>query len=123
MALKQLNIKNRTYYFSNDLINIKDFGARLLKLDKKTSMSLGIYYIGYVTKKSEWNFNSVNPLYLMTDKIDGFIEEKNSDKYLNIATSDRNTEVLRKYSEVRNGIKDCIKKIKDSGLGEYDKDL
>ena len=123
MALKQLNIKNRTYYFYNDLINIKDFGARLLKLDKKTSMSLGIYYIGYVTKKSEWNFNSVNPLYLMTDKIDGFIEEKNSDKYLNIATSDRNTEVLRKYSEVRNGIKDCIEKIKDSGLGEYDKDL
>ena len=60
MALKQLNIKNRTYYFYNDLINIKDFDARLLKLDKKTSMGLGIYYIGYVTKKPEWNVNSVN---------------------------------------------------------------
>ena len=32
---KQTNIKNRTYYFYNDLINIKDFDARLLKLDKK----------------------------------------------------------------------------------------
>ena len=62
MALKQLNIKNRTYYFYNDLINIKDFDARLLKLDKKTSIGLGIYYIGYVTKKPEWNVNSVNPL-------------------------------------------------------------
>ena len=30
-----MNIKNRTYYFYNDLINIKDFEAKLLKLDKK----------------------------------------------------------------------------------------
>ena len=53
MVTKQLNIKNRTYYFYNDLINIEDFDARLLKIYKKTSMNLGIYYIGYVTKKSE----------------------------------------------------------------------
>ena len=33
---RQMNIKNRTYYFYNDLINIKDFDAKLLKLDKKT---------------------------------------------------------------------------------------
>ena len=32
---KQLNIKKRTYFFYNDLINIKDFDSRLLKLDKK----------------------------------------------------------------------------------------
>ena len=61
MTTKQLDIKNRTYYFYNDLINIKDFDARLLKLDNKTSMGLGIYYIGYVTKNPEWNVNSVNP--------------------------------------------------------------
>ena len=47
---RQMNIKNRTYYFYNDLINIKDFDSKLLKLDKKTSMGLNIYYIGYVTK-------------------------------------------------------------------------
>ena len=52
MVTKQFDIKNRTYYFYNDLINIKGFDARLLKLDKKTSMGLNIYYIGYVTKKS-----------------------------------------------------------------------
>ena len=62
MTIRQLNIKNRTYYFYNDLINIKDFDSKLLKLDKKTSMRLGIYYIGYVTEKPEWNVNSVNPL-------------------------------------------------------------
>ena len=47
-------------------------------------------------KKPEWNVNSVNPLYLMINRIDGFIEEKNSDKYLNIADTDRNSEVLKK---------------------------
>ena len=65
MTVRQMNIKNRTYYFYNDLVNIKDFDARLLRLDKKTSMGLGIYYIGFVTKKPEWNVNSVNPLYLL----------------------------------------------------------
>ena len=94
MATKQMNIKNRIYYFYNDLINIKDFDPRLLKLDKKTSMNLGIYYIGYVTKKPESNVNSVNPLYLMINRIDGFIEEINGDKYLNVASTDRNSEVL-----------------------------
>ena len=95
MTVKQMNIKNRIYYFYNDLINIKDFDRRLLKLYKKTSMGLGINYIGYVTKNPEWNVNSVNPLYLMINRIDGFIEEKNGDKYLNIADTDRNSEVLK----------------------------
>ena len=33
--IKQINIKNRTYYFYNDQINLNDFDARLLKVDKK----------------------------------------------------------------------------------------
>ena len=74
MTTKQLDIKNRTYYFYNGLINIKDFDAELLKLDKKISTGLNIYYIRYVTKKPEWNVNIVNPLYLMINRIDGFIE-------------------------------------------------
>ena len=85
-------------------------------------MGLGIYYIGYVRKKPEWSVNSVNPLYLMINRIDGFIEEKNGDKYLNIADTDRNSEVLRKYSEVCIGIKDCIEKINNNKLGEYGRD-
>ena len=85
-------------------------------------MALGIYYIGYVTKKPEYNVNSVNPLYLMINRIDDFIEEKNGDKYLNIASTDRNSEVLRKYLEVWNGNKDCIEKVNNDKLGEYYKD-
>ena len=111
VVTKQMNIKNRTYYFYNDL-----------KLDKKPSMTLSIHYIGYVRKKSEYKINSVNPLYLMINRIDGLFEERNGDKYLNIASTDRNNKLLKKYSEVWNGIKDCIEKINDSGLGEYDKD-
>ena len=60
-------------------------------------------------------------MYLIINSIDGFIEEKNGNKHLNIASTDRNREVLKKYS-VWNGIEDCIEKIKDSELGEYDKD-
>ena len=65
MVTKQLNIKNRTYYFWNDLFNPKDFDPSLLKLDKKSSMDINIYYIGYVTKKPEYNISSVNLLYLL----------------------------------------------------------
>ena len=57
----------------------------------------------------------------MINRIDGFIEEKNGDKYSNVASTDRNSEVLRKYSEVWDRIKDCIKKISDDE-GESDKD-
>ena len=67
--VKQINIKNRTQYFYNNQINLKDFGARLLKIDKKKNCKeIGIYYMGYVTVKKIANCNnikSVNPLYLM----------------------------------------------------------
>ena len=87
-------------------------------------MNLGIYYIGYVEENPHWNVNSVNPLYLMINRIDGFIEEKDGDKYLNIAVTDRNSEVLKKYKEVWSGIRHCIEKINkgDSELKVYDKD-
>ena len=49
--IKQINIKNRTYYFYNDQINLKDFGARLLKVDKKDYKEIDIYCTGYVTVK------------------------------------------------------------------------
>ena len=104
------------------MINIKDFDPKLLKLDKKSSMGVGIYYISYVTKKSEYNINSVNPLYLFIDEIYGFAEEKEGSKHLNIAFTDSNNEVLKKYAKVWSGIKDQIKKINNGVVGEYGKD-
>ena len=63
--IKQINIKNRTYYFYNNQINLKDFDARLLKVDRKDYKEIDIYYTGYVTVKKIANcnnINSVNPL-------------------------------------------------------------
>ena len=120
---KQMNIKNRTYYFYNELIKLFDFDPNMLKLDKKkTFKGINIYYIGCVTKKEECKINSVNPLYLLMYKIDGFIEEKGGNKYLNIAFTDNNDEALKKYMDVLSGIKNGIEKINNSKSGEYEKD-
>ena len=52
MTTKQTDIKNRTHYFYNDLINIKNFDPNMLKLDNATVLNHSVYYIGYVTKKN-----------------------------------------------------------------------
>ena len=68
--IKQINIKNRTYYFHNDMINIKNFESNLLKIDRKSYKNIGIYNIGYITiKKIDdcENIYSVNPLYLLAN--------------------------------------------------------
>ena len=49
--VKQIKTKNRTYYFYNDMINIKDFDARLLKIHKKSYKNTGIYNVRYIAKK------------------------------------------------------------------------
>ena len=118
----QLNIKNRTIYFYNDLINLKIFDPRLLKLDKKSSLDISIYYIGYVTKKPKYNINSVNPRFLLISELDRFIEENQGSKYLNISLKFNNNDVLVKFAEVWRGIKDQIKKINNGLVGEYAKD-
>ena len=111
MVIKQLNIKNRTYYFYNNIINLKDFDPSLLKLDKKESLlNIDIYYIGYDTRKPEYNINSVNPLYLLIRELDGFIDEIEGSKYLNIALTIIDEDVLLTYVEVWERIKDQIKK-------------
>ena len=96
VAFKPINIKSRTYCFYNELINIKDFDPSLLKLDKKSSKNITMYYIGYVTKKPKYNINTVNPLYLLVDEIDGFIEKKEKSKYLNTSVTGSNNVVLKK---------------------------
>ena len=47
-VVKQIDIKNRTYYFYNNIIDLKNFDARLLKIDKKSYKNIGIYNIGYI---------------------------------------------------------------------------
>ena len=122
--VKQISIKNRTCYFYNDVINIKYFDAKLLKINKKSYKDIDIYNIGYITiKKTDdcENIYSVNPLYLLIDHASGYIEEKGVNKYLVFDSTDENKELLKKYNDVFNGIRDKIKEI-NRGECKYEKD-
>ena len=76
--VKQINIKRHTYYYLNDIIYIKNFDARLLKINKKSYKNIGIYNIVYITKKIDdcKNIHSVNPLYLLIDHAADILKEK-----------------------------------------------
>ena len=58
MTTRQLNIKDRSYYFYNDLINVLNFEASSFKIDKKIWKDIDIYFIGYADEKPDWNVNS-----------------------------------------------------------------
>ena len=49
--VKDIDIKNRTYYFFDDIIVIKNFNPNITKIDEKSCKNIIIYYIGYVTIK------------------------------------------------------------------------
>ena len=69
--VKEISIKDETYYFFNDIINIKNFYSKLLKINKKSYKDIDIYYIGYIMIKKFGdceNIHSVNPLYLILRK-------------------------------------------------------
>ena len=94
--IKEINIKNRTYYFFDDMINIEDFDPNLL--NKKSYKNIKIYYIGYITMRdSDYvKINSVNPLYLIICEVLRHIKEKC--KYLVFVSANENNEVLKKYT-------------------------
>ena len=111
---KQINIKNRTYYFYNYQIDLKDFDARLLKIDNKDYNEIDIYYTGYGTIKKIGdynNINSVNPLCLMINEMIGHFDKKYENNYLVLDDLDENKGVFKKYEEVWEGIKKEIETI------------
>ena len=96
--IKQIDITNRTYYFYRDIIDLKNFDARLLKIDKKSYKGIGIYNIGYITiKKLDdcESIYSVNPLYLRVDHVNGYIEEKEVNEYLVFNSTDENKKLQK----------------------------
>ena len=134
--VKQIKIKNRTYYFCNGIIDIEEVNSNLLKIDKKSYKDIDIYYIGYITiKKIDdcENIYGVDPLYLIIHKVDGHIEcnsvkhssakEKNKSKYLVFDSTDENEETFKKYAEIWYGIKNEIEAINSGKKGEYGKDF
>ena len=80
------------------MINIKNFEAILLKIDRKSYKNIGIYNIGYITIKKIDDYEdiySVNPLYLRVNHANGYIEEKNGNKYLIFDSTNENKMLLK----------------------------
>ena len=97
---KELSIKNQTYYFYDDIIDIRKFQSNLLKIDKKPYKDFDIYYIGYITIKkfdkfSDYeNVRSVNPLYLVIHSATGYFKQECGEKYLIFDPIDKYDEVF-----------------------------
>ena len=106
--LQCVNIRNRTYYFFNDMINLSDFDSILVKIDKKSYKDINVYFIGYITinKIDDYeNIHSVNPLYLIIHSAAGHFKEKNDEKYLILDLADKYEEA---WSEIKSEIKTII---------------
>ena len=104
--VKEISIKNQTYYFFDDMINIKNFHSNLLKIDKKLYKDIDYYYIGYIAIK-KFGILLQEILKKKTTKIlssfsTGHFKEKNDVKYLILDSTD-------KYEEVWSGIRSEIK--------------
>ena len=76
--VKDIDIKNLTYYFFNDIMNIENFDRNNIKTDKKSYKNILIYYIGYVTIKDSKcvKIYSVNLLYFIFRNMNGYLEKK-----------------------------------------------
>ena len=100
--LRQMNIKNHSYYFYNNIIDFDEFDESKIKIDKKDFNDINIYYLGYEYKKkiTECNvINSVNPIYLRIRDITGqFKKNKDGNAWYLIISDD--ADILRKFANI-----------------------
>ena len=110
--VKEINIKNQTYYFFNDMINIKNFHSKLLKINKKAYKDIDIYYIIKIKKFGDCeNIHIVNSFYLIIHSTTGHFKEKNGEKYLILNSTDKYEEVwsgIRSETKIINGGKELF---------------
>ena len=66
---------------------------------KSHSKIFFIYYIAYVTIEKDLNIYSLNPLYLVFNKVNGYFEEINENKHLTLVPTNENKEIIKKYGE------------------------
>ena len=111
--VKDIDIKNRTYDFFHDTIDIKNFDPSKIKIDEKPFKNILIYYIGYVTIKDlkYVKIYSVNHLYLIFSKVNGYFEEINGNEYLTLVLTNKSKEKIKNITNF--GVKSEIK------LGQY----
>ena len=104
--VKDINIKNHTYYVFDDLININEFNTNNIKLDEESYKNILIYYIAYVTiRDSKYvkihSVNLVNFLYLIFNRIKGYFQEINGNKYLMLVPTNESEEKLKSMKNCR----------------------
>ena len=120
--LKPINIKNRTYYFYNDIINLDEFHESKTKVDSKYFNNIDIYYLGYKYKKKSSKCdvkNSVNPLYLRIVDMNGQFEKGNDDAWYLIISDDDG--IFKKLADIFESIKNKTTG-KTQDTVEYDRD-
>ena len=121
-TIKEITIKNRTYYFYNDIINLDEFDESRIRVDKKDFNDIDIYYLGYEHKKkiSECNvINSVNPLYLKITDLKGQFEKGKDDAWYLVISNKH--DVYKKLVDIFESIKNKITE-KTWDVVEYDND-
>ena len=82
-------------------------------MDEQSYKNILIYYIGHVTiKDSKYvQIYSVNPLYLLFKKVNGYFEEINTNKHLTLVPTNESKEKIKKYEELWSKIRDLIRSI------------
>ena len=106
MVIKELVLKKRSYHFFNNSVLLKDFDKTKLKIVKHDCVDRYVYHIDYAK-----NINNVNSFYLIIPEFYGYFEEHEDRKYLNIALTGMNNDVLSEYKKILDGILEQVKKI------------
>ena len=109
--VKDINIKIRTHYFFNDIIDTENFDPNNIKIDEKSYKNIFLYYIGYVTIKEYLELYSVNPLYLIFRYANVYPEEINGNKYLTLVLTNESKEKIKNYEELWIKIRDSFMSI------------
>ena len=114
MDINSLEIKTKTNYNWDDIVYINDFDVNSLEIIKReSSIGSNIYYTGYVLNP-DYDYDTTNPLYLVINCLIGYIEkiEGPSDKYLVVAESIRNKDIISVldtiWGYIENKIEDII---------------
>ena len=117
MDIKSLEIKTKTNYNWDYIFYINDFDVNSLEIVKRESRTdTNIYYIGYVLSP-DYDYNTINPFYFVINRLIGYIEkiEGSSNKYLAVAKSVRNKEIISVldmvWRSIENKIEDKINPI------------
>ena len=119
MDIKSLEIKNKTNY--DNIIYINDFNVNLLEVIKRESrIGANIYYNGYVLKP-DYYYVTIKPLYLVINRLIGYLEEIEgwSDKYLVVANSVRNKDIISVLDTIWGSIKNKVEDIINPNINNY----